>query len=133
VGSFRESISKRGLIRTVLPRSHMGSPFASSVFSDFHFRQRTDKPLTSFASPRFEILSLMAQQRLHVAQVGSALVTLSRKASKACGCGGDGGGEVGDGPHGWEWLSPTVDAEGAGAAETEEGYETHARGRALGP
>jgi site-specific recombinase XerD len=28
--------------------------------SDFHFRQRTDKPLTSFASPRFEMLSCRA-------------------------------------------------------------------------
>jgi hypothetical protein len=48
---------KPGADSDLLPRSSMGSPFASSVFSDFHLGQRTDKPLTSFASPRFEMLS----------------------------------------------------------------------------
>jgi hypothetical protein len=52
----RESISNRGLIRTVLPNQVLGSPFAS-VFSDFHCGRRNDKPLTSLASPRFEMLS----------------------------------------------------------------------------
>ncbi len=47
---------KTGLIWTLLPRSSIGSPFASSVFSDFHLRQRTDKPLTSFGSPVLKML-----------------------------------------------------------------------------
>ena len=51
---FSESISNRADL-TVLPRT--GSPFASSVFSDFDFKQRTDKPVDFIASPRFEMLS----------------------------------------------------------------------------
>ena len=56
------------------------------------------------------------------------------EAGKRARTPGDGGSEVGDGPHGFAGNGsvPTVDTEGAGVAETEEGCETPARGGALG-
>ena len=61
-----ESISKRGLDSDGPTPINYGEPICILCFSDFQRGQRNDKPLTSLASPRFEMLSSL--------QVASVLV-----------------------------------------------------------
>ena len=52
-----ESISKRGLDSDGPTPINYGEPICILCFSNFQRGQRNDKPLTSLASPRFEMLS----------------------------------------------------------------------------